>query len=55
VLIGGRDAQDKLPYQAGKALARRLGLDLVDVPGGHLGFMTSPAAFAQALMETLKD
>jgi hypothetical protein len=32
-----------------------LGLDLVDVPGGHLGFMTAPAAFAQALMETLKD
>jgi pimeloyl-ACP methyl ester carboxylesterase len=55
VLVGGRDAQDRGPYQAASALARRLGFALIDMPGGHLGFMASPAEFAQALMEVLKD
>jgi len=53
VLAGGRDAQDKVGYQSSKALAQRLGLDLIDVPGGHIGFMTSPAEFAEALSATL--
>ncbi len=55
VLVGGRDAQDKVPYQSASALARQLGLTLVDVPGGHIGFMTSPAEFAAALIDALKD
>jgi hypothetical protein len=55
VLVGGRDAQDKVPYQSTSVLARQLGLNIVDLPGGHLGFMTSPAEFAQALMHALKD
>jgi hypothetical protein len=44
-----------MPYQAGKALARRLGLEVVDLPGGHPGFMAAPAAFAETLMMALKD
>jgi hypothetical protein len=41
--------------RADKALARRLGLEVVDLPGGHLGFMAAPAAFAEALLMALKD
>ncbi len=55
VLAGGRDAQDKLAYQPNKVLARQLGLDLVHLPGGHLGFMVYPAEFAKELMNALKD
>jgi predicted Rossmann-fold nucleotide-binding protein len=55
VLVGGSDSQDQMPYQAGKALARRLGLEVVDLPGGHPGFMAAPAAFAETLMMALKD
>ena len=55
LLVGGRDAQDKVSYQSSKALARQLGLTMVDVPGGHIGFMTSPAEFAKELMKVLKD
>jgi pimeloyl-ACP methyl ester carboxylesterase len=55
VLVGGRDSQDQVPYQAGKALARRLGREVIDLPGGHLGFMAAPAAFAEALLIALKD
>jgi len=54
VLAGGRDAQDQLPYQPNKVLARQLGLDIVDFPGGHLGFVSSPAEFAKELIDTLK-
>jgi acetyltransferase/esterase len=53
LLVGGRDAQDKVSYQSSKALARQLGLTLVDLPGGHIGFMTSPAANAAAIIDVL--
>ena len=53
VLAGGRDAQDQLPYQPNRVLARQLGLDIVDFPGGHLGFVSSPAEFAKELLDTL--
>ncbi len=53
LLVGGRDAQDKVSYQSSKALARQLGLPLVDVPGGHIGFVTAPAEFAAALIDAL--
>ena len=55
VLAGGRDAQDQLPYQPNRVLARQLGLDIVDLPGGHLGFVSSPAEFAKELIAALKD
>jgi acetyltransferase/esterase len=53
LLVGGRDAQEKVSYQSSKARARQLGLTIVDVPGGHIGFMTSPAEFAAALIDAL--
>jgi acetyltransferase/esterase len=55
VLVGGRDSQDQVAYQSTRVLARQLGLEMVDLPGGHLGFMAYPAAFAQELMIALKD
>jgi len=53
VLTGGHDSQDQMTYQPNKVLAQKLGLDLVDLPGGHLGFVTSPAEFAKELMDAL--
>jgi pimeloyl-ACP methyl ester carboxylesterase len=55
VLVGGRDSQDQVPYQSTRVLARQLGLEVVDLPGGHLGFMASPAVFAQEFLIALKD
>jgi len=54
VLAGGRNSQDYMTYQPGKTLAQKLGLDIVNLPGGHLGFMLYPAEFAEALLDTLK-
>jgi pimeloyl-ACP methyl ester carboxylesterase len=55
ILAGGRDAQDQLPYQPNRVLAQKLSSDIVDFPGGHLGFVSSPAEFAKTLMDALKD
>jgi hypothetical protein len=34
-------------------LATRLGLEVVDFPGGHMGFATHPVEFAARLIEAL--
>jgi pimeloyl-ACP methyl ester carboxylesterase len=53
VPVCGRDSHDQMTYQPNKILAQKLGLDLVDLPGGHLGFMASPTEFAKELMNAL--
>lgn len=53
VLAGGRDSHDQVPYQPNRVLASVLGCEIVDFPGGHLGFMSSPASFAEALIDAL--
>ncbi len=55
VLVGGRDSQNQMTYQPGKVLAQKLGLAIVNLPGGHLGFISHPAEFAHELMDALKD
>jgi pimeloyl-ACP methyl ester carboxylesterase len=55
VLAGGRDSQDQVAYQPNRVLARQLGLAIVNFPGGHLGFLSSPAEFAKELIAALKD
>jgi hypothetical protein len=42
-----------MTYQPGKILAEKLGLALLDLPGGHLGFLASPAEFARELLNAL--
>ncbi len=55
VLVGGRDSQDQMTYQPGKELAQNLGLDIVNLPGGHLGFMTYPEEFAREFLQVLSQ
>ncbi len=55
MLACGRDSQGQLPSQPNRVLAQKLGLYIVNLPGGHLGFMSSPAEFAKELMNALKD
>ncbi len=53
VLAGGRDSQVQMTYQPNKVLAQKLGLGILDLPGGHLGFVSHPAEFAKELMNAL--
>ncbi len=40
-------------YEATVELAEKLGRDVVELPGGHLGFVSHPAAFARELVQPL--
>jgi hypothetical protein len=42
-LMAGRESRGYPSYEASVKLARKLGLDLIDLPGGHVGFLTQPA------------
>lgn len=53
VLCAGELSHHQLARRAGQALADRLGLPLIDMPGNHVGASTEPAAFARALVPLL--
>jgi pimeloyl-ACP methyl ester carboxylesterase len=53
VLTAGRDGRGYPCHEATVALGRALGRDVVDLPGGHIGFIARPAEFAQALVSAL--
>jgi pimeloyl-ACP methyl ester carboxylesterase len=47
----GRESRGFPAHEATVELARRLGRDMIALPGGHLGFLRQPAEFARALRE----
>jgi pimeloyl-ACP methyl ester carboxylesterase len=51
VLAGGADGHETLPYRTTIALAERLGTRVVEFPGDHVGFLTHPHAFADAIRD----
>jgi hypothetical protein len=42
-------------YQAASWLAHQAGTDLLQVPGGHMAYLTEPAAVAESLRPLLRD
>ncbi|GAA4777935.1 alpha/beta hydrolase [Actinomycetospora chlora] len=46
-------AEDQLPSRPAAVLAARLGIGVTTVPGGHLGYVEEPAAFAAALEDAV--
>ena len=55
VLAGGRDSNAQMTYQPNKILAQQLGCEIIDFPGGHLGFLSFPAEFARELVHVLNN
>jgi acetyltransferase/esterase len=55
VLAGGRDSRtaDAMPYLPNVGLAAQSGHEIVDFPGGHIGYTEHPAEFASQLGELL--
>jgi pimeloyl-ACP methyl ester carboxylesterase len=49
----GRESRGRPAHQVSVELARKLGRDLVELPGGHLGFVTQPTQFARKLVQAL--
>ncbi|HEV7651951.1 MAG TPA: alpha/beta hydrolase [Actinophytocola sp.] len=54
IVIGaGARSRGYYPGRGGAAVAERLGVPLVEFPGGHIGYLEEPDAFAATLRETL--
>lgn len=53
VVAGGTASRGQFPQRTAVALAERLGLPLMDFPGGHVGFITEPEEFAAVLRRAL--
>ncbi|TMM37838.1 MAG: alpha/beta hydrolase [Actinobacteria bacterium] len=53
VLGVGEESAGTLPYRPAPVLAQRLGTGVAEFPGGHLGYLTHPARFADRLAELL--
>ncbi|MEU9287726.1 alpha/beta hydrolase [Streptomyces sp. NPDC048275] len=49
-LGAGHDSRGQLPYRTAALLAELTGGDLVEFPGGHLGILEHPVAFADRLI-----
>ncbi|NUW40933.1 alpha/beta fold hydrolase [Nonomuraea rhodomycinica] len=53
VVAVGEQSRGQLAHDAALALAARLGVEPLTVPGGHAGFVTHPTAFARRLRDVL--
>jgi pimeloyl-ACP methyl ester carboxylesterase len=55
MLAAGRDSCGHLTYRCAQALAQKLGIEVVELTGGHIGCVTHPAEFATALLDSLAN
>ena len=53
-LVAGEEMRDYPPYAITVALAKRLGLVVTELPGGHIGYAAQADAFATALVDMLR-
>ncbi len=53
VLMAGRESRGYPAYEVNVVLSKKLGRDLIELPGGHLGFMAQPAEFAREFVQAL--
>lgn len=53
VVAGGHDSRTHIIHRPAVLLAERLGQELTEFPGGHVGYAKCPAVFADRLAEVL--
>jgi pimeloyl-ACP methyl ester carboxylesterase len=53
VLVSGESSRGYPNYRVNQELGRKLGRDVVELPGGHTGFAAHPAEFAQRLLTAI--
>ncbi len=53
VLMSWRESRGYPAYQVNLELGKKLSRDVIEMPGGHVGFLAHPAEFARALVEAL--
>jgi pimeloyl-ACP methyl ester carboxylesterase len=53
VLMAGRESRGYPTYEVNVELGKKLGRELIELPGGHIGHLTQPAAFAREFVQAL--
>jgi acetyltransferase/esterase len=53
VLTAGRESRGYPTYQVNVELGKKLGRDLIELPGGHVGPLSQPAEFAREFLQAL--
>lgn len=53
VPTAGRESRGYPAYEVNLELGKKLGRELIELPGGHVGYVTQPAEFARQLMQAL--
>jgi acetyltransferase/esterase len=53
VPVAGRASRGYPCYEVNVALGKKLGRDVMELPGGHVGYVTHPAEFARELLQAL--
>ncbi len=53
VLAGGKESAQYMPFQPNLVIGRRIGRDVVVMPGDHVGYVTATEPFTSALAEIL--
>lgn len=52
-LLAGVESREYPTYRVNAELAKRLRLDLIELPGGHVGYAVHPKEFTQELLKAL--
>jgi acetyltransferase/esterase len=53
VLMAGWKSRGYPTYEVNVELGKKLGRELIELPGGHIGFLTQPAEFAREFVQAL--
>lgn len=53
LLVAGRESRGHPTYEVNVELGKKLGRNVVELPGGHIGFVTQPTEFARELVQAL--
>ena len=53
VPVAGRESRGYPCYEVSVALGKRLGRDVIELPGGHVGYVVRPAEFAREVLDAL--
>ena len=53
IVTAGRTSRGKMPHRCAEALAKLLNRHIVELAGGHVGYLTHPQAFSKELHKLL--
>ena len=51
--MAGRESRGYPCYQVNAQLGKKVGRELIELPGGHIGFLTQATAFAREFLRAL--